>query len=73
MLNKKIEIFIIYISSLALKIIAYLAKEVEIVLLFAKEVIVPAEYLNFFDVFLDKSVNVFSEQIGANEHAIKLE
>ena len=33
----------------------------------------PTEYLDFADVFLEKSANVLPERTGANEHAIKLE
>ena len=33
----------------------------------------PTKYLDFADVFLRKSVNVFPKQTGANEYAIKLE
>ena len=42
-------------------------------LLLAKKVIVPAKYSDFANVFLEKSANVFSEQIRVNEHAIELE
>ena len=42
-------------------------------MLLAKEVTVPTEYLDFADIFLEKSANVFPEQIKANEHAITLE
>ena len=33
----------------------------------------PTKYLDFADIFLEKSANVLSEQTGANEHAIELE
>ena len=33
----------------------------------------PTEYSDFADLFSEKSENVLSERIGANEHAIKLE
>ena len=42
-------------------------------LLLAKKVIIPAKYLDFADIFLDKSVNILPEQTRANELAIKLE
>ena len=40
--------------------------------LLAKKVTVPAKYLDFANIFLKKSANVLSEQIGANKHKIKL-
>ena len=42
-------------------------------MLLAKKVIVPAEYLDFADVFLEKSANILPEQTRVNEHAIELE
>ena len=42
-------------------------------LLLAKRVTILAEYLNFADVFLEKSANKLPKQIRASEHAIKLE
>ena len=42
-------------------------------MLLAKKVTVPTKYLDFADVFLKKSANVFPERTKANEHAIKLE
>ena len=42
-------------------------------MLLAKEVTVPTKYLDFADVFLEKSANVLPEQTGANEHVIKPE
>ena len=49
------------------------ARKAQLTLLLAEEVIVPTEYSDFADVFLEKSANVPPEQTGANEHAIKLE
>ena len=51
----------------------YPAREVQLALLLAKKVTVPTKYLDFVDVFLEKSANVFPERIGADEHAIELE
>ena len=42
-------------------------------LLFAKKVTVLAKYLDYANVFLKKSANVFSEQTRTNKHAIELE
>ena len=49
------------------------AKEAQLALLFTKKVNVPVGYLDFTDVFLEKSANILSEQTGVNEHTIKLE
>ena len=51
----------------------YQTRKVEIALVLAEKVIVPAKYSDFANVFLEKSANVFPEQTEANEHAIKLE
>ena len=50
----------------------HLAREAQLTLLLAKEVIVPIEYLDFANVFSEKSANVLPEWTGANEHAIEL-
>ena len=42
-------------------------------MLLAEEVIVPAEYSDFADVFSKKSVEVLPERTGINEHAIELQ
>ena len=42
-LGKNIKTFVLYVSSLELKIKIHLAKKVQIVLLLAEEIIVPAE------------------------------
>ena len=43
------------------------------VLVLVKEVIVPDNYSDFADVFLEKLANVLLKRIGVNKHAIKLE
>ena len=72
-LDKKIKAFVIYVSSLKLRITIHLARKTQITLLLAKKVTIPAKYTDFADVFSKKSANVFSKQIRANEPAIKLE
>ena len=42
-------------------------------MLLTKEVIALAKYIDFADVFLKELANVHPEQIGVNEHTIKLE
>ena len=65
----------LHVSFLSLKsrMTIHLTKKAKITLLIAKKVIVLAKYLDFANVFSKKPANVFSEQIGANEHAVKLE
>ena len=63
----------VHLSSLELRMSMHSAKKAQLALLLAKKVTVPIEYLDFADVFLEKSANILPERIGANEHAIKLE
>ena len=63
----------IHISFLQLRITLFLAKEAQIALLLAKKVTILAKFSDFTDIFLEKSANILQEQIGVNEHAIKLE
>ena len=62
----------VHVSSLESKMTIYLAKKAQLALLLAKKVTVLIKYLDFADVFLEKSANVLSERIGVNEHAIEL-
>ena len=72
-LDENVEAFIVYVSSLGSKISIYLARKAQLALLQTKKVTVPTEYLDFTDIFSEKSANVFFEQTGANEYAIELE
>ena len=74
-LNKNIKAFVLHISFLRLrsKMKIHLARKVQITLLLAKKVIVPAKYLDLADVFSEESANVLPKQTKANKHAIKLE
>ena len=51
----------------------HLARKAQLILLFAKKVIVPIKYLDFADLFLEKLANVVPERTKANEHGIKVE
>ena len=42
-------------------------------MLLTKKVTVPTKYLDFADIFLEKSANVLPKRNRANEHAIELE
>lgn len=61
-LDKNVGPFFIYMTffNLSLKTI-YLAKETSIDLLLAKKVKIPAKYLAFLNVFLEKKAFVLSE------------
>ena len=74
-LDENIKIFVVHVSCLSLgsKIIIQPAREAQIVSLLAKEVIVPAKYLDFTDVFSKESAEMLSKCIKINKHAIKLE
>ena len=60
-----------HVSSLESRMSIHSAREAQLALLLTKKVTVPTKYLDFANVFLEKSVNVLSEQTGANEHAIE--
>ena len=62
-----------HVSSLRLRMTIHLAKKAQMALLLAEKIIVSAKYSDLANVFLEKSSNVLSEQIGVNKHAIKLE
>ena len=72
-LDENVEAFVVYVASVTLKMMIYLAREEQIVLLLAKEVTVSAEYTNFINVFSKKSAEMLPERTGINEHAIELE
>ena len=63
----------LHVSSLGSRMTIHPAQKAQLVLLFIEKIIVLAKYLNFANVFLQKSANVFPERSEANEHAIKLE
>ena len=72
-LDENIEAFVVHVSSLELRMSIHLAREAQLASLLTEEVTVPVEYLNFANVFSEKSANVLSERTGASKHAIKLE
>ena len=60
-LNKNIKAFVMYVSFLELKMTIYPARKAQLALLLAEKVTVPAEYLDFANVFLEKSANILPE------------
>ena len=63
----------VHVSSLGSRMSIHLERKAQLALLLTEEVTVPTEYSDFANVFLEKSAIIFPEQIGANNHAIKLE
>ena len=49
------------------------AREALLASLLTKEVTMPVEYLDFANVFSEKSANVLPQRTGANEHAVELD
>ena len=72
MLDKNVEVFVIYSASLISKMTMHLAQKAQIALLLAKNVTVLAEYTDFANIFSEKSATVLPEWIGINKHAIEL-
>lgn len=72
-LDKNVKAFIMHVALLISKMIIHPARKAQIVLFLAKEVTIPAKYLDFADVFSKKSAEVMPERIGFNKHTIKLE
>ena len=72
MLDENIKAFVVDISYLGLKITIHSARKAQLALLLAQRVTVPAEYLDFADVFLEESANLLPEQSRAKKHAIEI-
>ena len=72
-MDENVEDFVVYVSSIALRITMYQARKAQLALLLVEKVTVLTEYSDFAYVFLEKSANVLQERTWANEHAIKLE
>ena len=73
MLDEKIKVFVMYISSLGLRMTMHLAREAQLALLLAKKVNVPAKYSDFANIFSKNSANILPKRTRVNEHAIELE
>ena len=72
-LDENIEAFLMHVSFLRSKMTIHPVRKAWLALLLAKKVTVLVEYLDFANVFLEMSANVFLEQTKVNEHAIELE
>ena len=72
-MHENVEAFVVYVSSLRSKISIHPARKAQLASLLTEKVTAPVEYLDFVDVFSEKSANVLPERTGANKHAIKLE
>lgn len=75
MLDKNIEFFVIYMSSLSLrsKIIIHPTQKAQIALLLTKKVTNSAKFTDFASIFLKKLVEVLPKRVKINKYAIKLE
>lgn len=72
-IDKNIETFIVYVSSIRLgSMTIHLILKAQITCLFTKEVTETTKYTDFANIFSKQLAKVFSERKGINEHAIKL-
>lgn len=71
-LDKNIEVFVIYINSLIVKIIIYLVKYIKISSFFVEKFTIFIEYSNFDYVFLKMLVKILPKYIADNKYIIKL-
>lgn len=75
-LDENVEAFIVQMTSLnlrKLKMSIHPPRKTQITLLFAKKLKIPAEYLDFSDVFPGEKALVLLELIKLNQYAIKLQ
>lgn len=69
------EIFVIYITCLGLssKMSIYQTWKAQIILLVAKKIIIPAKYLDFANIFLEKLAIELFKHSAINKYSINLE
>lgn len=72
MLNKKVEVFAVYIFSFSLESI-YLDKKAQIAFLFIEKVIILDKYSDFANIFLEQQFQVLPKQTELNQYTIKLQ
>lgn len=65
--------FVIEIVYLGSKMTIYPTWKAQIALLITKKVVIPAEYLNFANIFLKKSAAKLLKSFDINKHPINLE
>lgn len=73
-MNPDEEVFVIHIASLSLgsRVAIHPAQEAQIALLDIEKGIVPPEYSDYADIFLEASGAEFLEHTGINDHPIDL-
>lgn len=71
-LNEKIKAFVTHIDSLVAQMMIYLARNILILLLLIRKIIIMTKYLDLSDVFANKSVKVFLKRIQNNQNINKL-
>lgn len=72
-LNPAKEVFVVDEAYLRAKMIIYPTCKIQIALLVFEKVIILAKYLDFTDIFLEKSVREFLKWTKINKHIINLE
>ena len=72
MLDKHVEAFVVYVTSL-LRIAIHPARETQIALLIAEEVKIPIKYSDFSDVFLEEKALILLKATELNQYIIKLQ
>ena len=72
-LDENVEAFVVYVSSLGLRMTIHPARKAQLAFLLTKKVTVPAKYSDFADVFSEDSANILLEQTIVNENVIELE
>lgn len=71
-LDQNIKNFVAYISSLATRIIIYLAQKAYISLLLVDKITIQAKYLDFMNIFPKMLGEILLKRTKANKHEIKL-
>ena len=72
-LDENVKAFVVHVSFLGSKMTIQPAREAQWALLLAEEVTMATKYLDFADVFSEKSANILPERTGANKNPIELE
>lgn len=72
-LDKNVETFVIHVASLTSKILKHPAWEAQITLMVVKKATVLIKYLDYSNVFSEKSAAKLPKQTDINKYVIKLE
>ena len=72
-LDENVKAFVVHVAFFISKMLIHPTRKAQIALLIAKKITMPAEYLDFADVFSKELAEGLPECSGINEHAIELE